>query len=129
MSVEHTNEPADHANDPVDHANHQEQPVVVYWRPGCGFCSSLLRKLDASGLTFERRNIWEDDDASAFVRTVANGNETVPTVRVGGMALVNPSAAEVLTQVAEVAPDRLPDDHEPPQPGHMAKTVTRLMGG
>jgi mycoredoxin len=105
------------------------QPVVVYWRPGCGFCSSLLRKLDASGLAFERRNIWEDDDASAFVRTVANGNETVPTVRVGEMALVNPTAADVMAQVAEAAPHQLPEGYEPPQPGRMAQTVNRLLGG
>jgi mycoredoxin len=105
------------------------QPVVVYWRPGCGFCSSLLRKLDASGLAFERRNIWEDDDASAFVRTVANGNETVPTVRVGELALVNPTAADVMAQVAEAAPNQLPEGYERPQPGRMAQTVNRLLGG
>jgi mycoredoxin len=126
MSLEHANEPADHADEA---AGQHEQPVVVYWRPGCGFCSSLLRKLDASGLAFERRNIWEDEDASAFVRTVANGNETVPTVQVGEMALVNPAASDVLTHVAEVAPGQLPDDYEAPQPGRMAKTVTRLLGG
>jgi len=113
----------------AEYDSQPEEPVVVYWRPGCGFCSSLLRKLDASGLTFERRNIWEDDDASAFVRTVANGNETVPTVRVGEMALVNPSAGDVLTQVAEVAPGQLPEDYEPATPGRMAKTVNRLLGG
>jgi mycoredoxin len=116
--------------EPVDRsADQHELPVVVYWRPGCGFCSSLLRKLDASGLTFQRRNIWEDDDASAFVRTVANGNETVPTVQVGDLALVNPSANDVLSQVNEVAPERLPADYEPAQPGRVATTVNRLLGG
>jgi mycoredoxin len=118
---------------PVEHVTEtdarHDHSVIVYWRPGCGFCSSLLRKLDASGLAFERRNIWEDDDASAFVRTVANGNETVPTVRVGEVALVNPSAGDVMTQLAEVAPDQLPGGYEPPQPGRMANAVNRLLGG
>jgi mycoredoxin len=31
--------------------------VVVYWRPGCGFCSSLLRQLDRAGLTYDRVDI------------------------------------------------------------------------
>lgn len=119
MSMEHA-EPS---------ADQQAEPVIVYWRPGCGFCSSLLRKLDASGLSFERCNIWEDDDASAFVRTVANGNETVPTVRVGEVALINPSAADVLGRIAEVAPHQLPEGYEPPQPGRMHKAVNRFLGG
>ncbi len=119
MSVDHTPETVDQP----------DRPVVVYWRPGCGFCSSLLRKLDASGLEFDRRNIWEDEDASAFVRTVANGNETVPTVRVGEMALVNPTADDVFGQLAEVAPHQLPEGYEPPQPGRLANAVNRLLGG
>lgn len=84
-------------------------PITVYWRPGCGFCSSLLRGLERAGLAFDRVNIWEDEQAAAFVRSVARGNETVPTVRVGDVALVNPSAPDVLTTVAEHAPDHHPD--------------------
>ena len=83
-------------------------PVTVYWRPGCGFCGSLFRGLEREGLVFERVDIWEDEDAAAFVRSVARGNETVPTVRVGNVALVNPSARDVLATVAEEAPAHLP---------------------
>jgi mycoredoxin len=64
--------------------------ITVYWRPGCPFCSALSRDLAGAGLTYETRNIWEDSEAAAFVRSVARGNETVPTVTVGGKALVNP---------------------------------------
>lgn len=106
-----------------------ETLVTVYWRPGCGFCSSLLRKLDASGLAFERENIWEDEDAAAFVRLAANGNETVPTVRVGDMALVNPTADEVLRELAEVAPDQLPEGYTPREPGRFARVVGQMLGG
>ena len=41
-------------------------------------------------------NIWEDAEAAAFVRSVASGNETVPTVVVNGRAMVNPSVNDVL---------------------------------
>ena len=104
-------------------------PVTVFWRPGCGFCTSLLRGLERQGLAFERVDIWEDEDAAAFVRSVADGHETVPTVRVGDHALVNPSAPDVLRAVAEVAPEHLPDGYEPPDPGPVARAISRLLGG
>ena len=104
-------------------------PVTVYWRPGCGFCGSLLRGLERSGMAFDRVDIWQDEAGAAFVRSVADGNETVPTVRVVDVALVNPSAVEVLREVQERAPGHLPDDLELPEPGRFARTVTRLLGG
>jgi glutaredoxin-like protein len=70
--------------------------ITFYWRPGCGFCRRLHADLVTNGIEFEMRNIWDDPDAAAFVRSVARGNETVPTVSVGDVALVNPSAREVL---------------------------------
>lgn len=104
------------------------EPVTVYWRPGCGFCSSLFRGLDERELPYARINIWEDEDGAAFVRSVANGNETVPTVRIGHSALVNPSTTEVLRTVAEEAPGDLPDGYEPPDPGRLSRFVGRLFG-
>lgn len=77
--------------------------TTVYWRPGCGFCAGLFRELDALGETYERINIWDDPDAAAFVRSVAAGNEVVPTVVVGDLAMVNPSGREVLA--ARTSPD------------------------
>jgi glutaredoxin-like protein len=70
--------------------------ITVYWRPGCGFCAMLEGRMQRAELNYERRNIWEDPDAAAFVRSVANGNETVPTVTVGDLAMVNPSLRDVL---------------------------------
>lgn len=70
--------------------------VTFYWRPGCGFCVTLRQRLESAGVLLDERNIWEDDDAAAFVRSVARGNETVPTVVVAGTALVNPPADRVL---------------------------------
>ena len=76
--------------DPTDHA------VTVYWRPGCVFCVSLRTGLRRRGVSFDEMNIWDDPSAAAFVRSVANGNETVPTVTVGGVTLVNPSTRRVV---------------------------------
>lgn len=103
--------------------------ITVYWRPGCGFSSSLLRSLERIGVDPERRNIWEDDEAAAFVRSVADGNETVPTVTVGDRAMVNPAPAQVMAALSEVAPAELPDDYEPPTPGPVGRAVHRLLGG
>lgn len=73
---------------------------TVYWRPGCPFCSSLFRQLDRAGIAYERVNIWEHPDAAATVRSIANGNETVPTVVVGTVGMVNPSGAQVAAALA-----------------------------
>ncbi len=70
--------------------------IVMYWRPGCGFCSALDRQLSRAGLTFDKRNIWDSPDDAAFVRSVARGNETVPTLVVNGVAMINPSLEQVL---------------------------------
>jgi mycoredoxin len=73
-----------------------DQPVTVYWRPGCGFCSALLRGLDDLDVDYVAVNIWEDPDAAAFVRQANRGDELVPTVDVAGVVLRNPSARQVL---------------------------------
>lgn len=55
---------------------------------------------------FEVRNVWDDADAPAVVHSVARGNETVPTVTVGSVVMVTPSAAQVLEAVERTGPDR-----------------------
>ena len=78
--------------------------VVFYWRPGCGFCSSLRRRLGRAGVALDERNIWEDEEAAAAVRGAARGSETVPTVRVGDRWLVNPSSRQVLAALGVEPP-------------------------
>ncbi|QGV81934.1 glutaredoxin domain-containing protein [Streptomyces ficellus] len=75
------------------------EDVVVYWRPGCPYCMKLRLQLRVVGLPRTEVNIWQDPEAAAYVRSVADGNETVPTVRVGGTALVNPSLRRLLKTV------------------------------
>jgi mycoredoxin len=78
--------------------------VVVYWRPGCTYCMKLRVQLLFTRLPHTRVNIWRDPDARAFVRSVADGNETVPTVTVAGHAMVNPSIRQLLRAVRTYAP-------------------------
>ncbi len=79
-------------------------PVVEFlWRPGCGFCARLRSKLDGAGVEYRDYNIWDDESAAARVRSVANGNETVPTVFVGSHSMVNPSIGEVLDALGQRA--------------------------
>ena len=70
--------------------------ITVYWRPGCPFCMVLKGSLARAGVVTTRVNIWADPEAAAVVRRAAQGNETVPTVEVGGRFLVNPTAGQVL---------------------------------
>lgn len=60
----------------------------------------LEKDLDAANITLEKHNIWEEPDAAEFVRSVADGNEVVPTVRIGSKSMVNPSAGEVASALA-----------------------------
>ena len=110
-----------------------QSPVTVMWRPGCPFCALLLRGLDRTGLVHDRVDIWEHPEAAAWLRTVAGGNETVPTVRVGGsgpdgtgsdadaVALVNPSVAAVLDAVGRIAPHGLPPAPDAPGRGLLGR--------
>jgi mycoredoxin len=64
--------------------------VVVYWRPGCPYCARLRAHLRVRRLHPPMVNISADPTAAAFVRSVAGGTETVPTVVIDGVAHVNP---------------------------------------
>lgn len=86
--------------------------VVIYWRPGCTYCIKLRASLIPTRLRYTKVNIWRDREAAAFVRSVADGNETVPTVTVAGKAMVNPSRRQLLEAVRKYAPQSLPE------PGH-----------
>ena len=47
-------------------------------------------------------NIWQDAEARAFVRSVNDGNETVPTVVIDGRAHTNPDPALVRQRLEAV---------------------------
>ena len=85
----------------IDDTATDAPPITVYWRPGCGFCFALLSRLEATDLVYTTVNIWEDAEGRAFVRSVAKGSETVPTVTVGRQALVNPTLAAIVDAAAD----------------------------
>jgi len=90
---------------------------------------SLERSLTKMNLPLDKRNIWEEPEHAAAVRSIANGNETVPTVVVGSAKLVNPSAPQVVQAMSKQAPDLLPDDVDVPTPGRAGRFINRLLGG
>ena len=69
--------------------------MTVYSRPGCPYCYLLRRGLRRRGVTFTEIDIWQNPQAAAAVRAVADGNETVPTVHLAGQWLVNPRVSHV----------------------------------
>lgn len=81
-----------------------ETSIEVYWRPGCGACRAMRVTLAEAGVPAEWHNIWEDRDASALVRSVASGNETVPTLLIDGRAHVAPSPRRTLEEISRAAP-------------------------
>jgi glutaredoxin len=102
--------------------------IDLYWRPGCGFCSMLQRKLDKLGIERTEHNIWDDADDAAIVRAHANGNETVPTVVIGERGFVNPSAGELVAYLSVQHPELLPDGFQAPEPNAVSRLASRVFG-
>ncbi|SIM58249.1 glutaredoxin domain-containing protein [Micromonospora cremea] len=72
---------------------------IVYWRPGCRYCLQLRFSLGRLARRAHWVDIWHDPAGAAAVRAVADGNETVPTVVLGGQAVVNPNRAWLREQL------------------------------
>lgn len=73
--------------------------VVIYWRPGCVFCARLRGRLGRAGRNASWVNIWQDEAGAAYVRSVNEGNETVPTVVIDGEPHTNPDPRMVLERL------------------------------
>ena len=69
--------------------------VILYTRPGCAYSMRLRAKLRLARIPYTPVDIWQDPDAAALVRSVNDGDELVPTVRIGDTFLSNPSLREV----------------------------------
>lgn len=72
------------------------EPVIVYWRPMCGYCEVLKRDLVRHGIAFTDVDIWNDRDQADIVRAATGGDEIVPTVQVGERFFVNPTVEDVV---------------------------------
>ncbi len=71
---------------------------LIYWRPGCIFCLRLRVALLLRGKKAVWTNIRADAAAAARVRSVNDGNETVPTVLMRTEHRTNPSPSWVAQQ-------------------------------
>lgn len=91
----------------TDHA--AAAPAIQFFtRPGCPVSFFLARRLRRLDVPVEYHDIWDDPSAAAFVRSVARGYETVPTVVIGEVVLVAPGVRQVLATAEEHAPHLLP---------------------
>lgn len=81
--------------------------VLLYWRPGCGASSFLASRLAKMGVPVTAINIWENASAAAAVRSLSGGFESVPTVVVAGLAMVEPSVSQVMNVIRVRAPHLL----------------------
>ncbi len=105
------------------------EAVDFYWRRGCVFCMMLDRSLTKAGVPLRKHDIWSEPAAAAVVRDWSGGSETVPTVVIADAGLVNPTADQVMSTVAQKAPHLLPDGWEPRGPSPVGSLVRRLLGG
>ncbi|MDI6101509.1 glutaredoxin domain-containing protein [Actinoplanes sp. NEAU-A12] len=76
---------------------------IVYWRPGCVFCLRLRVRLGADAARLRWVDIWQDPAAAAAVREITGGDETVPTVVIGGHGHVNPDPSWLRDQIVPAA--------------------------
>ena len=93
--------------------------VQFYWRPGCGFCARLDRARARRYPDGETQHLG-GPGRRAIVRSLANGNETVPTIVIDDIGMVNPSADEVITVLSSRARTWFPRA-ESPQPSRLGK--------
>lgn len=74
--------------------------VTMFTTTWCGYCRTLKAAMTREGIEFSEVNIEDVPDAADFVRTVNNGNQTVPTLLFpDGSAAINPSLAEVKSRL------------------------------
>ena len=65
----------------------------------------LRRGLEKRGIATIEHDIWSDEDAAEVVRSFARGNETVPTVVIGDVGFVNPTASAIEQYLRDHAPN------------------------
>jgi len=58
--------------------------VVIYTRPGCGYCTMAKQLLTAKGSQFTEYNIWSKDEYKQEMQSRSGGATTVPQVFING---------------------------------------------
>ena len=58
--------------------------VIIYTRPGCGYCMMAKQLLGAKGNDFTEYNIWSKDEYKAEMEKRTGGARTVPQIFING---------------------------------------------
>ena len=74
--------------------------VTMFSTTWCGHCIRLKRQLDESGIAYTEVDIDLHEQYGAEIEQVTGGFRTVPTLKIGGSLLVNPSLGEVKAALA-----------------------------
>jgi glutaredoxin len=83
----------------------ENNPIIVYGRPGCPGVGPVLRLLDSAGAAYEYVDIRQDPAAAARLREITGGYESVPTVVLpDGRAMVEPGTLKLRNALQEQAP-------------------------
>jgi mycoredoxin len=78
--------------------------LTMYTTPWCGYCVRLKRQLDREGVEYEVVDIEREPSAEAYVKSVNDGNATVPTVVFpDGSVMTNPSIRQITDKVTSAA--------------------------
>lgn len=77
-----------------------DDDVIVYWRPGCSYCIRLLWRIDR-GVRDDVHwvNIWQDDEAAAFVASLHDGDQVTPTAITGSGRQLSATADAIVSYV------------------------------
>ncbi len=72
--------------------------IIVYTTSWCGDCHRLMSELKEHAVTFEARDIEQNENDYKTMMGFTNGKRVIPTVDIEGKILINPR----FSQVAEV---------------------------
>tara|TARA_R110002094_G_scaffold64796_7_gene74992 strand:+ start:179 stop:595 length:417 start_codon:yes stop_codon:yes gene_type:complete len=64
----------------LDNGMMEMADIVIYTRPGCGYCSMAKQLLNAKGNEFTEYNIWSKDEYRAEMIKRSGGASTVPQI-------------------------------------------------
>jgi mycoredoxin len=78
--------------------------ITMYTTAWCSDCRVAKRVFAAENITYTEIDIEKEPSAVEIVRTLNNGNQSVPTIVFpDGSILVEPSAAVLKAKIAEMA--------------------------
>ena len=76
------------------------ETIIVYGTPVCPMVTPVRSALKRASAEYDYIDIWQDDEARARVRSINNGNESVPTIIFpDGSTLTEPSDKQLFQKL------------------------------